>query len=158
MKITKVAAHTSRELVTIGWDQPMTEAARLMKKHRFRHLAVTDDSGNVVGALSERDVNRAKMPDRPGFMPQSKVCEFMSYPALSVPSDTPLELAARYMLEEKVSALLVTNEGGLLSGIITSDDMLRALIEILAKPGALGRISRSPLLQELLREVQNAGI
>lgn len=158
MKSPKVDDLASHKLITIRWDEPMKKAARLMTKHRIRHLAVTDATGTVVGAISDRDVNRAKMPSRPGFIPDSEVCEFMNYPALSVPSDTPIDVAARNMLAKKVSALLVTDSVGRISGIITTDDLLGALIKILTRPGPLRRLSRSPLLQELLREAQSAGI
>ncbi len=45
----------TREVVTCGPDESMSEAESLMNKHRFRHLPVVD-GGKLIGMLSIRDV------------------------------------------------------------------------------------------------------
>jgi CBS domain-containing protein len=158
MKSQNVEAFASHDLPTIRWDQTIDEVALLMEKNHFSHFAITDASGTVVGAISRRDISHAKMSERPGLMAQSRIYEFMNYPALTVPFDVPLEMAAAGMLEHNVSALLVSDEAGKISGIITSDHLLAALIEILASSGPKKRLESSPIVQELVREVQSAGL
>lgn len=48
----------------------------------------------------------------------------------------PLQNVANRMLKDKISALLVRNEHGLIHGILTTDDLLKALVSLLSKaPG-----------------------
>jgi len=41
---------------TIGADQPMTQAHKMMREHRIRHLPVLA-GGKIVGILSDGDLN-----------------------------------------------------------------------------------------------------
>lgn len=43
----------SQPAITIADDRPLAEAARLMLRHRIRHLPVVDAAGQLVGLLSE---------------------------------------------------------------------------------------------------------
>ena len=45
------------EVVTVGSDLPVREAAQIMFDKWFRHLPVVDGDGNVVGIVSLRDLN-----------------------------------------------------------------------------------------------------
>ena len=44
------------DVVTIGPDQSVQDAARIMFDHWFRHLPVTSPEGKVVGIISLRDL------------------------------------------------------------------------------------------------------
>jgi CBS domain-containing protein len=52
----------AREVVTCGPETSMSEAEKLMDKHRIRHLPVID-GGKVVGMLSMRDVMAWRLRD-----------------------------------------------------------------------------------------------
>src|SRR3989344_7376998 len=99
----------SKKLVTVDWNMHMRKAAELMEERRIRHLPVTDELGIVVGILSDRDIKRAMSPKNPGFSPNGTVCEFMSWPVITVSQDLPLKEAAQGMIDEKISAFLVTD-------------------------------------------------
>ncbi|MGQ0837225.1 CBS domain-containing protein [Actinokineospora sp.] len=53
---TETAAVMTREVVTIGADWEVYEAAAEMAARRIRHLVVTDDTTRVLGVVSVRDV------------------------------------------------------------------------------------------------------
>jgi CBS domain-containing protein len=53
-----VGGMASRELVTVGPDEPLDEALRLMARHQIRRLAVVEDRTRLVGILSQADVAR----------------------------------------------------------------------------------------------------
>ncbi len=55
---TRVGEVCTREVITIKEDAPLQEAAKLMRRHRIRHLVVVDSSGNPVGVISIRDLVR----------------------------------------------------------------------------------------------------
>jgi len=46
----------TRPAVTIGPDEPVTHAARLMYSKRVKRLPVTDEDGKLIGIVSRADV------------------------------------------------------------------------------------------------------
>ena len=50
------AALMTRPAVTIGPDEPVTRAARLMYTRRVKRLPVTDKDGKLIGIVSRADV------------------------------------------------------------------------------------------------------
>jgi acetoin utilization protein AcuB len=147
----------SAKLVTIHYQAPVTDAYRLMKERNIRHLPVVDDEGQVVGLMSDRDVQRAMKPKKGvrleeslsyEFDPQFEVKDFMSWPVRSVEESVHVVEVAQRMLSEKVSAFLVMSAHRHPVGIVTTDDLLRLLISLMTKePGGL-RHSLSSLLDE----------
>ena len=158
MKNQSIKKSMSQDLVTINWNARMQEASELMEENRIRHLPVTDEGGVIVGILSNRDVNRAMSPKKPGFSPESSVSEYMSWPVVTVDQGLTLKDAAQGMIDEKISAFLVTSDTKEIVGIVTSEDLLKAFAALLSAPGPLTRLSYSPVVGELLREAQSAGL
>ncbi len=56
---TKVGAYMTPNAVAITLNWHVVDAARTMIERGFRHLIVLDDTGEVVGMLSIRDMVRA---------------------------------------------------------------------------------------------------
>jgi acetoin utilization protein AcuB len=135
----------SGKLITIGWNDSMAAAFQLMESHRLRHLPVLDESGNTLGILSDRDVQRAmktelrwsesiqqKVPsfESVEFDPDAKVRHYMSWPVKSVDYHTDLRLVAGMMVSDKISAMLVTKNDRHV-GIVTTEDLLKVLMSLL---------------------------
>ena len=114
---------TSR-VFTITADRPVVEASRIMKEKNIRHLPVTNFMGKVIGILSDRDLQRAV-----NVLDSGKVEDFMSWPVYVVSETTSVKRIAEEMIAQKVSAFLVEDLNGHLKGIITTDDLLRLLID-----------------------------
>jgi acetoin utilization protein AcuB len=152
----------TKTLLTIAWNRPMEEANRIMEEQRIRHLPVTDKEGLVIGILSNRDVNRAMNPSRPGFAPDSVVSDFMSWPAITVDENASVHDIAEGMIDEKVSAFLVTRGGAEVVGIVTTEDLLRLLLKMLEERKktafSIQSIPYTPIVREALREIESAGI
>ncbi len=56
---------STRELVTVGPDDDLSDALDLMARHQVRRLAVTGEDERLVGVVSQADVARqAKEKDR----------------------------------------------------------------------------------------------
>lgn len=125
----------SRALITIEPRASVEQALKLMKSHQFRHLPVADGS-QVVGVVSERDIQRAtrieiadllstKVVDE-SLDPNLIVADIMSWPVKTIDINEPLVKAIDHMLDLKVSSLLVLEEGHVV-GIVTSHDFLSLL-------------------------------
>lgn len=157
--VVKIALkdHMTRKLVTVGKEASPTEALRLMNNYWIRHLPVLDETEEfIVGMLSERDLLRAPTT-------ATSVSELMSSPIKTFPYDTPVKAVVDAMIQEKVSAFLIT-QGEEVVGIVTSEDMLALLDQILKKdeteeaPWVLSDLFASPLLQKTAYLVGQTGI
>jgi CBS domain-containing protein len=54
----RASAHLTSELVFATPEWTLVEAAEAMSRGGFRHLIVLDDSGDIVGVVSVRDIVR----------------------------------------------------------------------------------------------------
>jgi acetoin utilization protein AcuB len=125
-----VADFMTRSPHSIGMNQSLEEAHRLMRDYRIRHLPVLD-GGELVGLVSERDlhlletfrdVNAAKVT----------VEEAMTSDPYVVPPNTPLTQVALEMWKNKYGSAVVM-EGDRLAGVFTTIDALGALATIIVR-------------------------
>ena len=114
---------------TIGSDQPLSVAHRLMREHQLRHLPVLR-AGKLVGVLSQRDL----------FFVESltgvdveidRVADAMTQDVYTAHPDDALRDIARIMATRKYGCAVVMRQGQLL-GIFTVTDALRHLADALA--------------------------
>jgi acetoin utilization protein AcuB len=164
MAMTKTASEImSKNLITIDLNTSVLEAFQLMQKNRIRHLPVTDDSGDLVGLLSERDVQRCIRYDRESqssvldvelnLDPKIKVAEAMSWPIHQVRGDVAVRDVALRMLNEKMSSMIVTCPETGKRGIVTTDDLLRLLISMLDKDPSRLRMAVNTLIDDFIPAV-----
>jgi len=131
---TRVERWMSADLIVESPDTVLFDALEQMEHHRIRHLPVTDDKGHLLGILSSRDAARATR-GKTGEDPLQKltVKEVMTGGRLHcVEPSTLVREAAETICREKVSALPV-KQGEKLVGIVTSEDLLWALLEVTAE-------------------------
>jgi len=113
---------------TIGDDQPMSVAHRLMREHRIRHLPVLRGS-KIVGLVSDRDLNMVEtLKD---VDPQTVlVGEAMTQDPYQVSPDAALDEVVSTMAESKYGSAIVTQNGKVV-GIFTTVDACRAFSDLL---------------------------
>lgn len=136
--VRTINSYMTRNLAVTYWTEPLKDAYELMRQKNVRHLPVIDDDDNIVGLISDRDFMRALQVEQPDlasghmpkaeFDPASVVRDFMSWPVEAVDSNTKVSDAARLMIKKKISALLVTKNDDVV-GIVTTEDLLRLLVE-----------------------------
>lgn len=158
----KLNDNMTKSLISVRWKFPVADAWKLMQERNIRHLPVMDAEGAVVGILSDRDVKRAMDPKHPTFAAGAIVGDFMSWPAISVESTTPLEKVVKIMIEGKISALLVTRKNAVV-GITTTEDMLMLLHGMLLNAEhpeklTLADLKYEPIWREAMREAGAVGI
>jgi acetoin utilization protein AcuB len=112
---------------SIGHDQPLSVAHKMMREHHIRHLPVLD-AGVLVGIVSDRDLYfietlRDVDPD------DVTVEDAMTPNPDFVAVDTPLREVAAQMAETKHGSAIVL-DGDRVVGIFTTVDALRALIAL----------------------------
>ena len=149
----------TKNLVTIPWGTSVHAAEELMREKRIRHLPVIDEDGDVLGILSHRDVNST-------ISTQSTPVEMaMRAPVEFVHESVSLRSVTLKMLEKKISCLLVANDQGVAVGIVTTDDLLWYLAEILQREeqeqnGTLAVLKEKTLqtIGDLANRLANIGI
>lgn len=146
-----VQERMTRNPVTVNVDMSMHDALHLMRERKVRRLPVVDKAGKLVGIVSEKDLLYASPSPATSLsvfeinylVAQIKVGQLMSKPVITVGEDTPLEEAARIMVDNKIGGLPVLDKTGNLVGIITETDLFKVFLELL---GARERGLRLTLL------------
>lgn len=113
---------------TIGQDQTLTAAHRMMRDHDIRHLPVLE-GGKLVGIVSQRDlliIESLKDVD-PDMV---KVSEAMSTEVYTVGPDTSVREIASEMATQKYGSAVVMDHGQVI-GVFTTVDALRVLYGLL---------------------------
>ncbi|MEF3130981.1 CBS domain-containing protein [Rhizobium sp. 268] len=147
----KVRSIMTSNPTTIGPNAKVWEAANVMLDNRISGLPVVDQSGDLLGIISESDFLRrneihADAPhglwrdffsSRGGLAEDyaksfgNDVGEVMSSPAVTVQPDASVETAAELMAEKNIKRLPVV-EGSEIIGIVTRFDVMAALVRSLA--------------------------
>jgi acetoin utilization protein AcuB len=128
----KVQSIMTARPITVGREMPVLDAQQLMAKSRIRHLLVTE-GGRLLGMVTDRDI-RLNVPSPATslsvweinyLMARLTVESVMTEAVITVEPERDAAEAARIMLDHKIGALPVT-DGGVVVGIVTETDMLRA--------------------------------
>ena len=155
------------DVATVPPGAPLSEAFRLMRQRRIRHLAVVDDSA-LVGIVSDRDLKRALPPSASassGLAPELAalpVERVMTRPVITTGPRVSVEEAGRVMISEKISALPVT-EGGRLVGIVTETDVVMLLVRALGVTEPSSRLevaftATGPALADIVTTIEATGV
>ncbi len=132
-----VGERMSHPVITIIPEMPIVDALNLMKRERIRRAPVVKD-GQLVGIVSDKDLlNASPSPvtslsvwEMNYLLSKITVKEVMTKKVISVQENTPIEEAARIMVDNKIGGLPVMREGELI-GIITETDLFKIFLELM---------------------------
>lgn len=123
------------ELITVSPTTSLEDASILVKKKKIDHLPVINDSGKLVGILSDRDLKQywaspatTLSNHELNYLLQQVIVEMiMITPVITITPNTTIERAALIMQENDINALPVMEDDKLV-GIITSTDVMGVLL------------------------------
>jgi CBS domain-containing protein len=115
-------------------------ASLLMRNAHVGTLVAIDEAGRPAGILTDRDIVVAVIAV-PGARPEGiRACDVMQTGVVTIREDRGVLEALEKMEAQGVRRLVVVDAHGRLAGIVSSDDVLRALAAGLGRlAGALGR-------------------
>jgi CBS domain-containing protein len=121
----------TRDPIVIRADAPLADAALLLEANHVHGLPVVDETGLLVGVVSQTDMLRARTTEHLWAAWRGlKVRHLMSSPALTVSSDESLTTAAARMEENQIHRLVVLASDGVSPiGILSTTDIVRAMLE-----------------------------
>jgi CBS domain-containing protein len=114
------------EVFAIRPDATVHEAARYLRDHEIRSVAVIDAAGALVGVVSQSDISDKVAAENkcPAWM---RVTEIMSTDLVSVTPDESLGDCLRLMEQNSIYHLLVVDERRAYLGMVSARDLLSLL-------------------------------
>jgi signal-transduction protein with cAMP-binding, CBS, and nucleotidyltransferase domain len=112
--------------VAMNFKKSVLDIAKKMFAENISSVAITDDDGEIIGILTERDMMKVIANE----LPPSGISamNLMSFPIVTVKRKAPIEEAAKIMATKKLRHLIVEDTFGKdVVGIITSTDLARYL-------------------------------
>ena len=157
----------TRNLVTLSPEASVAEALTLCRERRIRHIPILEER-RLVGIVSDRDLRDASPalgdPERASALQKIQVGNVMTRDVITADLQDPIENAAQVMYEHKINALPVVDEGSSVAeellGIVTSSDVMRALVMLAGLPEAGCRIEvqvpdRTGILAEVVGKIHD---
>ena len=137
----KVKDLMNEDVLAVEPETTVKEVASLLVEHRISGVPVVDETRKVLGVVSEADIllkERGADPEPRmlrsllgAFADLDKLeartaSEAMTSPAITIGSKKDLYQAARLMTEHGVKRLPVVDDRGVLVGIVTRGDLVKA--------------------------------
>ena len=107
--------------ITIGPDEDIHKAARLLVSHKIRRLPVVEDN-TLIGLLSVADLIHAIAQ----MKIKEEIKETYTSTTFALWEETPLPLVGRIMEISGVDAIPILNADSVLQGIISERDLIRS--------------------------------
>lgn len=125
---TSIGELMTRCPITIGSDQKLAVAHKVMREHGLRHLPVLR-AGRLVGVLTQRDLYFIESLEGVDATIDT-VTDAMTPDVYTVSPQDRVRDVARTMADKKYGCAVVV-DGGTVAGIFTATDALRHLGDLL---------------------------
>jgi len=122
------------EPVTLRSQDRVSDALELMETYHISGIPITDETGRLVGILTNRDLRFETNTQQP-------VANLMTTENLvTVPVGTTLDEAKAVLARHRIEKLPVVDDGGYLKGLITVKDIQKKIQYPLATKDEQGRL------------------
>ena len=127
----EVQTMISKRIASLPPQATAAEAAKLMREEDVGAVVVLSSEKKPLGIFTDRDLvlRVVALGRNPA---QVKLEEVMSSNPFTVWARDPVMLVARRMADKGVRRLPVVNEGGMVIGVVSVDDLLTVLISELS--------------------------
>jgi len=128
----QVKGYMTTNVISCKLDDSVASLWRKMIKYRYAGFPVVNNSGKVVGIVTQHDllargISRIEFESDSGPR-QVKIKEIMTTPAFTVYEDEKLEKVANEMLKRNIGRIIVVENKGKLKGIIDREDIVKAIL------------------------------
>ncbi|MDA1183534.1 MAG: CBS domain-containing protein [Acidobacteria bacterium] len=124
----------SAQVKTLTRNDEVLSADTLMRSERIRHVPILNESGELTGILSQRDLFLSGLLRALGHGTAARdrtlgamlVKEVMTSDVVTTTPETPIREAAQVMVDRKIGCLPVL-DGGRLVGLLSESDIVSAV-------------------------------
>jgi CBS domain-containing protein len=109
----------NRQVISITEDEEIRVAAKRLLRGETNHLPVLNGNGTLVGIITTYDVSKAVVND--GRLRQ--VRDIMTRQVIKTTPDEPVDIAARKLEQNNISALPVVDATDRVVGILSAIDL-----------------------------------
>lgn len=135
----QVADIMVRNLLTLSPESNLKEAENIMAQRQIRHIPVTDGDNKLMGLITQKEFlsEAFRITDKFGahqlanYLAKTQLTGCMKTTLTTVKADTPLREAGDMLHTMKQGCLLVVDDEQHLIGILTSQDFLKLVLELL---------------------------
>ena len=125
MQVHHILSIKGDAVATVGPDAAISDAVEQLRERGVGALVVSTDGHHIEGILSERDIVRRLAIDGPNIMELS-VRSVMTEEVMTCGGNDDMDVLMRSMTDHRVRHLPVVDEGGVLSGIVSIGDVVKA--------------------------------
>ena len=133
-KLPTVREHMDHRVPTLRPDTTILDAVAFLLKHKVTGAPVLDQSGRLVGILTEKDCLKLLAVGIDANRPQGAVEQFMTPNPMTISPDIDVYYAAGLFLKNNFRRFPVVEDGKLV-GAITRFDILRVIKTNLGRSG-----------------------
>ncbi len=125
----------SSPALVVDESMPLPDVRQQLTQQQVRRLPVVNAAGQLVGIVTEGDINRVSdshITDVRDYSLYHRVAdlpigEIMTRTVVTVTPDTPILVVARLLLDHRIGGVPVVEEGRIV-GVITESDLFRLIV------------------------------
>ncbi len=125
MNVQSILATKGTDVITVTDGVSLADAANMMRDNGIGALIVSDDGQHIDGIVSERDVVRA-LANHGASALGRPVSSAMSADVVTCRADDAVESLMLSMTERRIRHLPVVDDDGVLGGVISIGDVVKA--------------------------------
>ncbi|MBF0475546.1 MAG: CBS domain-containing protein [Deltaproteobacteria bacterium] len=159
----------SKNVVTVDEQESMGTAMKIMKEKKIPSFPVMRGD-KLIGIITDRDIKKASASNATSLeihellylLAKINIKDIMTPNPITVPPDYTVEEAAEILLQNNISGLPVVDSRGKLVGIITKNEIFKAMISLTGAGKdtvffALRVADRRGALKEVTDVIRNCG-
>ncbi len=127
MRIADLLRHKGSDVATVSPGISVAGLLEDLARHNIGAMVVCDDTGALVGIVSERDVVR-RLDERGAELLHAPVSEIMTTSVVTCEPTENVDTLASIMTERRIRHMPVVS-GGDLVGLVSIGDVVRSRIE-----------------------------
>ena len=132
----------SSPALVVDESMPLPNVRQRIEQQHVRRLPVVNAAGQLVGIVTEGDINRVSdshITDVRDYSLYHRVAdlpigEIMTRAVVTVTPDTPIRVVARLLLDHRIGGVPVVEDGRVV-GMITESDLFRLIVVQQAEVG-----------------------
>jgi len=124
--------------VTIQSTATIADASEIMRANKFRRLPIVDD-GRLVGIVTDRDLREVSASPATTLsifelnylLAKMKVKDIMKRNVITISAEATIEEAALSMYNNRIGGLVVVDDTGKVTGVLTETDIFKSFVDIM---------------------------